>query len=144
MINFQTHQKGIDLKILLDDTITNLVIADEIRIKQVLTNLLGNAVKFTATGYIELSMKLLSRSTEKIKIRFNVKDTGIGINPGNTKKIFEAFVQEDISTTKKFGGTGLGLTISNKLLALMDSKLQLESKVGEGSEFYFDLDLALA
>jgi CheY-like chemotaxis protein len=104
--------------------------------------LLANAVKFTLKGGIKLEVSLIKEldNSENI-IRFAVIDTGIGILEENKKKIFQAFSQEDSSTTRKFGGTGLGLTISNQLLGLMDSHLQLESTVNKGSTFYFDLKL---
>ncbi len=115
---------------------------DEVRLKQILINLLGNAVKFTSSGEIELKVHPLEFLEDyKVKIRFEVRDTGIGIKPEKQLKIFEAFRQEDASTTKKYGGTGLGLTISNKLLALMGSELHIASGVGDGSTFYFDIVL---
>jgi CheY-like chemotaxis protein len=116
--------------------------ADVVRLKQVLVNLLGNAIKFTEKGEIELKIEALTDSNlPEITFRFEVRDTGIGIQPDKQEKIFEAFSQEDVSTTKKYGGTGLGLTISNKLLGLMNSKLHLKSTPGQGSTFYFDLTL---
>jgi CheY-like chemotaxis protein len=103
---------------------------------------LGNAIKFTEKGEIELKVEALSNpELPEIKYRFSVRDTGIGINPDKRLKIFDAFSQEDASTTKKYGGTGLGLTISNKLLGLMNSKLQVESVMGKGSIFYFEITL---
>jgi signal transduction histidine kinase len=130
----------LNLEVIVEQTIPSCVFADEIRLKQILANLLNNAVKFTNEGSINLSIYTIKTETEDKMIRFSVKDTGIGIDPQIQKKIFDAFVQEDISTTKKFGGVGLGLTISNKLLELMNSNLRLTSKVDEGSEFYFDID----
>jgi len=107
-----------------------------------LINLLSNAIKFSEKGEIELKIDLMEVITENEMIfRFSVRDTGIGIAPENQLKIFEAFSQADNSTTKRFGGTGLGLTISNKLLSLMGSKLQLTSEQGVGSIFFFDLQL---
>lgn len=115
---------------------------DEVRLKQVLVNLLSNAVKFTKEGEVELKIEPLTDVTqEEVTLRFEVRDTGIGIKPEKQEKIFEAFSQEDASTTKKYGGTGLGLAISNKLLGLMGSQLQLISTPGQGCTFYFDLTL---
>ncbi|MFM7856086.1 MAG: ATP-binding protein [Flammeovirgaceae bacterium] len=116
------------------------VLVDQMRLQQILINLLSNALKFTETGQIELGILLTSEEGNKLKILFYVEDTGIGIAPENQEKIFEAFVQEDISTTKKFGGTGLGLTISNNLIKLMGGKLELISQVGKGSKFFFTLE----
>jgi signal transduction histidine kinase len=137
MVTLHAQQKGLRLIVCISPRIPHSVWADEMRLKQVLTNLLSNAIKFTHAGEIELSIEPLPRARNIF--RFSVRDTGIGIGFKNQQKIFEAFVQEDISTTKKFGGTGLGLTISNSLLALMGSHLQLQSEVGKGSLFYFDL-----
>ncbi len=117
------------------------VIADQTRLQQILINLLSNSLKFTESGKIELGIILKDKIDNKRSILFYVEDTGIGIAPENQEKIFEAFVQEDISTTKKFGGTGLGLTISNNLIKLMGGKLELVSSVGKGSKFYFTLPL---
>lgn len=141
LTKYQAHQKDLEYIVHLDQNIENLVYADEVRLKQVIVNLLSNAIKFTEKGNIELSCMLVSSDDQYITVRFAVKDTGIGIDPINQKKIFESFTQADHSTTRKFGGTGLGLTISNSLLELMHSQLQLKSKLGEGSEFYFDLKL---
>lgn len=145
MIRPQAEAKGLQITTILDSSIPDLLFADEMRIKQVLTNLLGNSVKFTSKGSIKMLLTRLPASNdEMVKIRFSVIDTGIGIAQQNQHRIFEAFVQEDISTTKKYGGTGLGLTISNKILALMNSSLQLNSQVNKGSEFYFDLHLCIS
>jgi PAS domain S-box-containing protein len=140
MVRSQAEKKKLKVKITTAEAVPAFVLVDEMRLHQVLTNLLSNAVKFTEQGGIELQTEILGHeSFNQVKIRFSVIDTGIGIAPQNQQKIFDAFVQEDISTTKKYGGTGLGLTISNKLLALMDSKLELRSEVGKGSLFYFDI-----
>ena len=104
-------------------------------------NLLGNAAKFTEKGEIELKIGVLAQSGDETTLRIGVRDTGIGIQKEKQTKIFEAFSQEDGSTTKKYGGTGLGLTISNKLLGLMGSRLRLESEPQLGSFFFFDLTL---
>lgn len=142
LIHFKADQKNIKLELNIDEEVPCYFWIDIVRIKQILINLLSNAVKFTEEGSVKLNISLREKtSTGKAQIRFLVIDTGIGILEENQKKIFKAFSQEDSSTTKKFGGTGLGLTISNKLLNLMDSHLKLKSKIGEGSSFYFDIDL---
>lgn len=139
IITYQIQNKGLEMLLNIGTDLPRFIYADSVRLKQVLVNLLGNASKFTNSGEIELKIENLYKIGDKNKIRFSVRDTGIGINQDKQKKIFEAFSQEDSSTTKKYGGTGLGLTISNRLLGLMDSKLQLVSKVGVGSTFYFDV-----
>ena len=139
IITYQIQQKGLEMLLNVDSSLPRFIYADAVRLKQVMVNLLGNAAKFTEKGEIELKIEQLERSESRSLLRFSVRDTGIGIHPVKQAKIFEAFSQEDSSTTKKYGGTGLGLTISNKLLALMDSKLQLKSKPGEGSLFFFDV-----
>lgn len=142
LILFESNQKKLELKLEIADDIPKYFLLDSVRLKQILINLLANAVKFTEKGSIKLQVSLIENlSKGRAKIRFAVADTGIGILEENKMKIFRAFSQEDGSTTRKFGGTGLGLTISNQLLGLMNSKLQLESTINVGSTFYFDLDL---
>lgn len=141
MITPQADKKQIELLLKVSPDLPRYVWTDAVRMRQILVNLLSNAVKFTQVGEIELSIERISTHQNRTSLRFAVRDTGIGILPKNQQKIFEAFVQEDISTTKKFGGTGLGLTITNKLLALMESVLQLKSEFGKGSTFWFDVNL---
>ncbi len=140
VIKYQVQSKGLEMLLNISSDLPKYIWADELRLKQILINLLGNAVKFTEKGEIELKVEALTNpELQEIKYRFAVRDTGIGINPDKKLKIFDAFSQEDASTTKKYGGTGLGLTISNKLLGLMNSKLQVESTPGKGSTFYFEI-----
>ena len=142
LIIYESNQKNLELELNLDPSVPKYIWTDIVRLKQILINLLSNAIKFTNEGSIKLNVTVLDKkSDENYIIRFSVTDTGIGILEKNQKKIFKAFSQEDSSTTRKFGGTGLGLTISNQLLALMESRLQLKSKINEGSNFYFDLNL---
>jgi PAS domain S-box-containing protein len=142
LIVYESNQKNLKLELNVDPDVPKYIWTDIVRIKQILINLLSNAVKFTNEGSIKLNVSVLEKNKNgNCVIRFSVIDTGIGILEKNQKKIFKAFSQEDSSTTRKFGGTGLGLTISNQLLALMDSRLQLESKIDIGSNFYFDLNL---
>ena len=142
LILYESNQKKLNLELIIAPDIPNFFWLDSVRLKQILINLLANAVKFTEKGSIKLKISLIKKIDDSNdKIRFAVIDTGIGILEENKKKIFKAFSQEDNSTTRKFGGTGLGLTISNQLLSLMNSHLELESTVNMGSTFYFDLDL---
>ncbi|KEO74562.1 hypothetical protein EL17_02490 [Anditalea andensis] len=142
LIAFQAYQKNVSLNFNITKDTPAMVLADELRLRQVLINLLGNAIKFTDKGAIELKIeKILDLERNFSMIRFSVKDTGIGISEHNKEKIFEAFSQEDNSTTRKYGGTGLGLTISNRILALMGSKLSLVSEIGSGSTFFCDIKL---
>lgn len=142
VVKYQVQSKDLELIINIAPDSAKFVWVDEVRVKQILINLLGNAVKFTEFGEIELKLQPLSEPLpEHVTYRFTVSDTGIGIHPEKLLKIFEAFSQEDASTTKKYGGTGLGLTISNKLLQLMGSKLEVASVPDQGSAFFFDLTL---
>ena len=141
LVTYQAHQKDLEILLNISPEIPHFIKTDPIRLKQILINLLSNAVKFTLKGEIELKVEVLTEAIDCSRtFRFSVRDTGIGIEPQNQRKIFEAFAQEDSSTTKRFGGTGLGLNISNSLLGLMNSRLSLESKSRLGSTFYFDVD----
>ncbi|MCF2922108.1 ATP-binding protein [Pseudoalteromonas sp. APAL1] len=136
----QADSKNIQLYISTTPEVEKLAfLADETRLKQVLINLLGNAVKFTERGSVSLTVNIQEIGLDEVKLTFNVSDTGIGIASEHLNTLFEAFSQADTSITRRFGGTGLGLTISNKLLDLMEAPLQVESTLGEGSHFYFSL-----
>lgn len=141
IIKHQAHEKDLEVLLNISSDIHRFIYADAVRIRQVITNLLGNAVKFTEKGEVELRIDAVpvDGSEDEMFYTFIIRDTGIGIAPNNLKKIFNAFDQEDSSTTRKYGGTGLGLTISNKLLGLMDSNLELSSELGVGSEFSFQI-----
>ncbi|GAB3897133.1 hypothetical protein GCM10028803_15290 [Larkinella knui] len=142
IVTYQAQNKGLEVLLNLSVNLPRFVFIDSVRLKQVLVNLLGNAVKFTEKGEIELKITALNEPDHGYAdFRFEVRDTGIGIKPEMQERIFDAFSQEDPSTTKKYGGTGLGLTISNKLLGLMGCQLQLTSKPGEGSCFFFEIRL---
>ena len=142
LVKYEANLKKLKINLAIDQNVPIYIFVDYIRLKQVLINLLSNAVKFTEKGAIDLSVSVFEYINDrKIKLKFSVKDTGIGIKKKNQLRIFEAFSQEDTSTTKRFGGTGLGLSISNQLLNLMDSKLELGSEFGEGSEFSFILEV---
>ncbi len=140
LIKFQAHDKDLEVLLNISPKIKRFLYADTVRLKQILINLLGNAVKFTHQGEIELKVNGRSDAQgQEMVYSFSIRDTGIGIAPENIHKIFHAFDQEDASTTRKFGGSGLGLTISNRLLGIMGSKLQVKSTPDVGSVFYFDV-----
>ena len=141
LFKHQALLKNITLSLSIDPDIPAYVYADAIRLKQILVNLISNALKFTSFGQIQLDLHCIENSNGKATLQFSVKDTGIGIKDYNQEKIFLSFVQEDNTTSRKYGGTGLGLAISNKLLGLMNSRLKLISKFGEGSNFYFEVEL---
>lgn len=124
-----------------DAKIPRYVLADPVRIRQILLNLLGNAIKFTHEGHVYLNVKFLSQTAEELKIEFHVIDSGIGISPEQQQKLFQAFTQADSSTTRKYGGTGLGLTISKKLVNMMGGEIGVKSQIDKGSDFHFTLIL---
>ena len=135
-------KKHISFIVNIDASISECLIMDKLRVVQILTNLVNNAIKFTPEGgTVDMSVKLLSSDKDREKILFTVNDTGIGIPKSRLDSIFKSFIQADNSTTRKFGGTGLGLTISASLCNLMGSELKVESKEGKGSHFFFELDL---
>ncbi|WP_337043696.1 ATP-binding protein [Emticicia sp. 17c] len=139
----KAEEKGNKIKLMLDDDIPNTLIGDSLRIGQVLANLVSNAVKFTINGSVTIEVSVVKKNTEKATIFFSVTDTGIGIPPEKQKLIFERFTQANSETTRKFGGTGLGLVISKKLVQLYNSDIILESEAGKGSTFHFTLDLRI-
>ena len=142
IFKYQAEINNIDLIVNIDATVPNYVLVDSVRLKQILVNLIGNAMKFTKEGSVALNVSVVSSENEnQCHLKFLVKDTGIGIKDENHEKIFQSFIQEDNTITRKFGGTGLGLAITNQLLALMNSKLELNSHFGEGSEFFFTVQL---
>ena len=142
IFKYHAELNNIDLKVNIDKNVPQFVLVDSIRLKQILVNILGNAMKFTCEGSVLLSVSSVpSENDKQCCLKFSIKDTGIGIKNENQKKIFQSFVQEDHSTTQRFGGSGLGLAITNQLLALMNSSLELNSTYGEGSTFFFTVAL---
>jgi len=135
------HQKDLELICEIDTDVPAGVVGDPTRIQQVLTNLVGNALKFTERGHVFVAVRTESRTAGRVKLRFSVADTGIGISPEKHEAIFEAFRQADGSTTRRFGGTGLGLTISASLVRLMGGRLWVESAPDAGSTFHFTVTL---
>jgi CheY-like chemotaxis protein len=144
LFKYQANSKNIILKLNIDSEVPQFILTDSVRLKQIIVNLIGNALKFTSAGEIQLNIQVDSITEEFATLNFSVKDTGIGIKGNNQDKIFNSFAQEDANTSREFGGTGLGLTISNQLLGLMNSKLHLESQYGQGSNFYFSIRFRIA
>jgi signal transduction histidine kinase/DNA-binding response OmpR family regulator len=137
LIRFNAKKKGLKIKVKYSKDIPKRLYGDSLRLSQVLNNLLSNAVKFTQTGQVVLSIDRVNQNI----FRFEVRDTGIGLKEIEQKKIFKAFSQADGSTTRDYGGTGLGLTISKQLVELMGGKIWVESEYGHGSRFIFELEL---
>ena len=133
--------KGIDLHYSISDNIDEILIGDPVRLGQVFLNLLNNSIKFTSTGSVKLECKLQEKTKSYNQILFSIIDTGIGIEQSKLENVFESFTQEDASTTRKFGGTGLGLTISRQIVKLFGSDIIVESKKGIGSNFHFEIKL---
>ncbi|MGR5117775.1 response regulator [Vibrio astriarenae] len=134
-------EKELELNIDIDPSLPYSLMVDDHRLSQVLMNFMSNAVKFTSEGSVDLAIHCTAIQDNTATVEFSVKDSGIGINEEQQRKIFEPFSQEDNSTTRQFGGTGLGLTISTQLVELMGGKIQLESEKGVGSRFFFTLEL---
>jgi PAS domain S-box-containing protein len=136
---YQAEEKGIRFMIKRDDSVPSVLIGDSVRLLQVLTNLIGNAMKFTKEGKVTLDIENVSETKDEINLHFQVIDSGIGIKSENIQKIFERFVQAESTITRKYGGTGLGLTISKSLLVQMGGELHVDSTFGKGSNFHFTL-----
>ena len=132
----QFRDKGLGFSVNVDDRIRASVVGDPTRLNQVLANLLSNAIKFTPTGAVTLEVIADEINSENIRLEFSVSDTGIGISEEKKKKVFEQFMQAESNTTRRFGGTGLGLTISQKLVRLMGGELKVDSKYNKGSRFF--------
>ena len=131
------HQKDLELACFVPPELPELVIGDPVRLRQVVLNLAGNAVKFTERGEVVLRVEAEESGPDSLHLHFTVTDTGIGIPPEKQKLIFEPFTQADTSTTRQYGGTGLGLSISMRLIEMMGGRIWLESEVGKGSTFHF-------
>ncbi len=137
----QFEQKGIELEVVIDPAIPDSLVGASKRIRQVLRNIIGNALKFTEEGKVSLEAQLHGESTGTVTIFFEVVDTGIGIPAEHHKEIFESFVQLDEGATRKYGGTGLGTTIAKQLVELMNGKIWVDSEPGRGSTFHFTIRL---
>jgi len=139
-LQFRTAEKAVILKSEIDHRIPTYVMGDNTRLYQILINLLGNSIKFTEKGEVKLKADLFEENKKSVKVRFEIRDTGIGIQPDKIDYIFQSYTQADTDTTRKYGGTGLGLAITKSLLELHNSEIIVESELGKGSVFSFIIE----
>jgi CheY-like chemotaxis protein/two-component sensor histidine kinase len=140
LLSFSAAKKGIELIENIEQNVPKTIIGDETRLRQILFNLIGNAIKFTEKGEVFLNIKTIFQDNRHYTLEFSVKDTGIGIPSEKTNQLFKSFIQVDTSTTRKYGGTGLGLAICDRLVNLMGGKIWVESEEGKGATFFFTID----
>ena len=133
----RAHQKGLELAWSVGTDVPTGLMGDPSRLRQIITNLIGNAIKFTERGEVVLTVEAQTQTEHDVVLRFSVSDSGVGVPPERQEAIFKPFVQADGSTTRKYGGTGLGLAISVNLVALLGGRIWLESEAGTGSTFHF-------
>ncbi|GAB2704728.1 hypothetical protein GCM10027037_32830 [Mucilaginibacter koreensis] len=138
-MQFKGNDKHIYIKSVIDPAVPPVVLGDRTRLTQILLNIVSNSVKFTEKGGVTIEVQALEQTEGEVKLHFAVKDTGIGIAPDKINTIFESFKQASADTTRKYGGTGLGLAITKRLVELHDSHIQVESELGKGSVFYFNI-----
>jgi CheY-like chemotaxis protein len=138
-MQYKAQEKGIYLKCNIDEEVPALVKGDRARLTQILLNVISNSVKFTSQGGVTIDLRVIEQNKNTVRIRFAVSDTGIGIAKDKLSTIFESFKQAEADTTRNFGGTGLGLAISKRLIELHDSRINVDSILGEGSTFWFTI-----
>lgn len=144
LFSAQAARKGLQIRAEFSDNLPSFVLTDPMRLRQILTNLVNNAIKFTEQGEVVLQMNCLAQEDNRALVRIAVRDTGIGIPADRLEAIFEAFTQADTSTTRRYGGTGLGLTICKRLTELMGGTIHVQSEEGKGSTFWLEVPLTLA
>ena len=144
VVGVKVHEKELEFLMDTPQDVPLALVGDPLRLGQVLINLCNNAVKFTEQGEIVISTKLMEKQDEWVMLQFSVRDTGVGLTQEQKGKLFQAFSQADMSTTRKYGGTGLGLTISKRLVNMMGGEIWVESEAGKGSEFIFTAKFGLA
>ncbi len=140
----RAQQKGLDLNLHVDPQACDLIRGDPTRLRQIIVNLVGNSIKFTSMGEVTVLVQREAQDSTRTTLRFTVRDTGIGIPPERQKEIFSPFTQADNSMTRKYGGTGLGLTISRRLIEMLGGRIWLESEPGKGSAFRFTATFGVA
>ena len=140
----KAQDKGLEFLVEVADSVPQNLVGDPLRLGQVIANLINNAIKFTEQGDVYLKAELLEQVGERARLRFSVKDTGIGMTPEQAARLFQPFSQADASTTRKHGGTGLGLTICRRLVELMGGEIWLESEPGNGSTFLFTVSVGVS
>jgi PAS domain S-box-containing protein len=143
MLAVRAHEKGLEFICAANPDIPSYLQGDPGRLRQILTNLAGNAIKFTENGEVAIGVEMASKTDKNVVLRFSIRDTGIGIPADKIDQLFEKFTQVDTSTTRKYGGTGLGLAISRQLVEKMNGQIGIHSELGKGSEFWFTACLAL-
>jgi two-component system, sensor histidine kinase and response regulator len=143
-LHVQAQQRGLQFSLQVQPEVPDLLIGDPTRLRQVITNLVGNAVKFTREGYVAINVGGVKREKGDCLLQIDVRDTGIGIPAEKQAAIFEAFSQADGSTTREYGGTGLGLSIASRLVEMMGGEIWLESQPGKGSTFHFTASFGVA
>ncbi len=136
-LSLRAQQKGLALSLVVEPHLADRVIGDPVRLRQIIINLVGNAIKFTSEGQVTVSVQSEKQTDGEVTLHFTVKDTGIGIPLERQEAIFSAFAQADNSMTRKYGGTGLGLTISRRITEMLGGRIWVESELGKGSAFHF-------
>lgn len=144
ILAMKSDEKGLEIKLDVHSDVPETLVGDPSRLAQILINLVGNSIKFTDKGFVEIRAIIKSKSNNSIDIEFSVTDTGIGIAKEKLNSIFESFTQADSDTSRKYGGTGLGLTISKQLVELQGGQIGLESKIGTGTRFFFNIPFGIS
>ncbi|MBI3445048.1 MAG: response regulator [Magnetospirillum sp.] len=144
LLTIRAQEKGISLISYVDPTLADRVVGDPIRLRQIVTNLAGNAIKFTDKGYVRISVKAVDPRERPLRLEFSIADTGIGLDSEQQARLFEPFMQADITISRRYGGTGLGLSICRRLVAMMEGDIGVHSNIGTGSTFWFRVPLDVA